>query len=358
MMNAAEQRRREVHDTLLPILAEKYGEQVRVHEAEDAEKGAVTYGFPLPSACGLVSVVTFNERATSVAIHVRLGRSYVGYRRALHWLACNRAGNTVALLASEEHIAARELWVSSNRVTLPGDADGIRVQLADVEGEFARSVAGMVWFPQLLDGGRLTELEKQASTHRNEAAAGILAQPQSFVEWVGENKIDAMDNWSLVPVEVYGWLGRWREQLAFMDEQYNRLPKETQQASREGYLLYRLMALCQLNRHQDVIPICDELENLSANWRASSRAVVPRMRALNGLAQYEESLELAKPAIYDTEPRVWYLRGEALALLERRVEAFQCFQKYEILVGQDIIARQHIRRLFPKDWRPEEEKTA
>ena len=36
-MNAAQQRRREVHDTLLPILAERYGDQVRVLDASNAD---------------------------------------------------------------------------------------------------------------------------------------------------------------------------------------------------------------------------------------------------------------------------------------------------------------------------------
>ena len=357
-MDAVQQRRRDVHDTLLPVLAEKYGDRVRVLEARNADTGAITYRLPLTDVVSDVSTVTISERAAAVFVHVRLGRCYVGYRRALHWLTCNRAGNTVTLAAREQEIAARELCVVSHRVTLPGDAEGIREQLRDVEVELARIAAGLVWFPQLVEGGRLAGFEEAVDPGLREAFGSILAHPLSFLEWAGKNKDEAMDNWGIMPAGVCGWLGRWAEQLALLDEYERRLAKEVQEANQVGYLIYRFRALGQLKRHAEVLSGCDELESLSSEWKATPRDVVARMWALNGLGQHEEALELARSAVYDGEPRVWYWRSAAQAALGQHKEGFDSLMRYEALIGQDIIARRNFRRLIPEDWQAEEEKAA
>jgi hypothetical protein len=54
MMDAIHQRRREVHDTLLPVLVEKYGDSVNVVKSPDVDTGAVVYGLPTGEVfCGV-----------------------------------------------------------------------------------------------------------------------------------------------------------------------------------------------------------------------------------------------------------------------------------------------------------------
>jgi len=57
--------------------------------------------FPLGNSHCRVAVMRCTERAAGVNVGVRLGRLHSGYRRALRWLAQNRAGNSVGLFSDE-----------------------------------------------------------------------------------------------------------------------------------------------------------------------------------------------------------------------------------------------------------------
>lgn len=138
------QRTREVHDTLLPVMAELVGDQLQVLETENVDAGLIRYGFADHDAFVGIKVVPHSDRAASVALDARMGRCYVGYRRALRWLAANRAGNTVAIDAGMTPINARELRVYTHRVTLPGDADGLRAMMMDFGHEVACVKQGLV----------------------------------------------------------------------------------------------------------------------------------------------------------------------------------------------------------------------
>ncbi|MDW8345194.1 MAG: hypothetical protein RMM51_12000 [Verrucomicrobiae bacterium] len=343
-MSAAVSPRREVHEMLLAVLAERYRDDVRVVETIDAEDGEVVYAVSLGPFVARVGATRVTEEAAGVSVHVRLGRCYRGYRRALRWLSCNRAGNTVGVEVSEEEMEARELCVGSNRITFPGDTNGVRAQFEDLEAECGRLKEGMAWFPQMASGERISVLESA----KLEPFDALLVHPRGFLEWARENRAAAR-NWGPMPAEVCGWLGYWNEALAWLDEHYRSLPSEEQGETRPRYLRERIKILGALNRYAEVLRVTDELEAV-AGKEAADLVIVARLRALCGLGRGEEASELAKSAQYDRLTRVWYWRSVALALQQRWEESVEHYRVYEALLGPDILGRQKMRELFPDNW--------
>lgn len=349
-MDAAIRVTREVHDTLVQVLAERYGDQVEVLSAEQPDAGLVRYG-ALVGECFICDFAArpLSTRAASVIIRARLGRCYVGYRRALRWLAINRANNTVAVSVDEISLPRRELWVATNRLTLPGDTAGLKETLADLGTELARLELGLNWFPQLASGQVLTALE--ASGH--ELFAAVLAAPWHFRDWVLANRSEALEQCGFLPIHVLGWLGRWSENLDYLHEQYHRLSAEEQAAKRLGYLDAQVVALTQLGQHAAVLPLLDEMENLR-DPRSRLGATCARMRALCALQQYEEALDVGRAATAEEDPRTWLWRSIAHAGLGQREATAASYAKYEHYLGTNVVARSELRRVLPAEWLSED----
>lgn len=123
-----------VHDGLVHALGTMHGETLKVQEAVEPAEGLVLYALDDGGYHCEAAVYPLNERAATICVTARLGRLYVGYRKALRWLACNRAGNSVGVSVNASTVSCQELRVYTNRVTLPDDADGIRETLLDVRG--------------------------------------------------------------------------------------------------------------------------------------------------------------------------------------------------------------------------------
>lgn len=345
-MEQVKLRIREVHDTLLPVLAETYGEKLAVHHSSDADAGRVVYGFEQAGYHCLAHATPTSERAAGVAMTARLGRCYVGYRRAAHWLACNRAGNTVAFAASINALEGNELWVTSHRVTLPGDADGVRETLADFATELDRLGSGLSWFPQLLGGAELLALEKLAATADGRMIKAVLASPRPYCDWVANNQQEALDLHGQFPVRVLGWLRRWDERLDWLEKDWAAMSEVDQQDCRAGYLFQIALSLSERKRYSELLKLADKLGPLP-DAQAEARAVAWRMRALYGLDQYEEALEVGRSAAFDINPRVWFWRSLAHARLGQLDEAAEAYGTHESAIGVDIIGRQKLREAMP-----------
>ena len=246
----------------MAVLAELHGEGLKVGEARQPEAGIVDYTFSDFGYRCTARAVPLNDRGAAIVVHVRLGRFYVGYRRALRWLACNRAGNSVGITIWEPALENRELCVCCNRVTLPGDEDGVRETLMDVHDELRRLKAGMeAWFPQIVEGARLAEWEEQ----RDENALSVLASPQEFLKTVKEDaelstKIDPG-----IVIAVALWLERYDLMLEWADralddsmEMDNNLEKKTH------FVGQRLIALSRLGRAVESLDALVQLEKLSS----------------------------------------------------------------------------------------------
>lgn len=343
---------KQVHEILVAALAELHGcDELKVGEAPQPEAGIVDYNFnDLGYRC-TARVAPLSDRGATVVVHVRLGRFYVGYRRALRWLACNRAGNSVGVTIWEPAIANRELCVCSNRVTMPGDKDGVRETLMDVHVELQRLAASLEpWFPQIVEGSKLAEWEEQ----RDEFALAILASPQQFLTTVKKDpELSAKVDPGIV-VAVALWLERYDMMLEWACRALEDTAEMDKNLERKiHFMSQRMIALSRLACAEESLAVLDQLENISPE--IGGGAVTHRMGNLYKLQRYDEVLEAARSGLHDGNPRVWFWRSLAHARMGNVDASKEAYSEYETKIGTDIIGRKQLAAVLPEEKDPDEE---
>jgi len=338
-----------VHDELVAVLAELFGDSVHVVESPDPANGLVTYGYSDAGLPCTATVIPLNTKATSISVTVRLGRVFVGYRRALRWLAFNRASNTVGLMAHDDSLARLELWLSCNRVTLPGDSAGVKEMLVDVHTELERVLVGMrCWFPQMLAGGDLATFEKLGQQDGNTGLLAVISDPRGFLDWLRDTPDAAADvNPSLV-MQAMGWLQRWEERLPWVDRVWEQLAEgDRTQAARYNWLMLRAVSLMQLGRGEELLGLARELQGMLTDeqWAIAGTCAAG---ALYLSGRYDEVAEELQGAQFDENPRAWYWRSLAAARLGNVEQAMEAFQWYQRGIGTDILGQKVLRELLPK----------
>jgi tetratricopeptide (TPR) repeat protein len=352
-MEAVLQRTRELHDMLLPILAEGVGDSLQVEESIAPDAGLVGYGFLGADVHTYIRVYTHNDKAASLFMLARIGRCYVQYPRALRWLAANRAGNTVGIYTHTDALKQRELSVCSHRVTMTGDTEGVKEMFHDFGVEVARVKRGMVWFPQLLNGEQLTQLERIDDESLREWSLAVLASRKAYIEWVEKNPEEALKTNGPFPSTAYGWLNRWDGKLRWMHKHRKTLSNEEQDEGMVSYLMERIYAAGYLGRFKEAMFLLDEIESLLDEDQRNAIAST-RMAILCSMGQHEEALELTRSAVHDMDTGTWYWRAFAAASLQKYDDAAHYYTEYESKQGIDIIARKKVVSLFPKEWQPAE----
>jgi len=340
--------RKAVEDTMLEVFAETFGFAPSRDEDAESKDGPDIYCFPLGGSSCHVAVMPCSERAASINVNVRLGRAYTGYPRALRWLAENRAANTVALTADERSRAFKELWISCNRVTLADDRQGIREMLLDIHDEVGRVEVGLrAWFPQVLGGLLLDEIEEAAA--ESDALAAVLGDPRGYTEWIRDNRDEARNHHGELPEAVFGWLGLWDECLVWNEQAWAATPDwEKSTEATITHLFRRCVALHGLGRHQELLQAAAEI--LGSSDEADTTAVATiRCCALHGLGRDEELLRLVRSSHYDRNPRIWFWRSLAHMKLGHLDESVGCFRRYEEVIGPDLCARRQLRALVADD---------
>jgi hypothetical protein len=336
-----------VHDVLVAALADVHGETLRVGEAPAPALGLVQYIFDDCDCRCEALAGPLHGRAASVCITARIGRLYTGYRRALRWLACNRAGNSAAILVGEAQLGRGELWVSSTRVTLPGDAGGVREALLDFRDELQRLNIGLgAWFPQMVNGATLAGMEEQAARERDEMLIAMLAEPAELLKAVeNDAELAATINPDLLIIACR-WLARW-EQLLHWVEKTREIAQDTEedQARHKFLLVQEVDALSRLGRWQEAMEVIQLLEPLLGG--PPSLLATHRIGSLYGLGRYEETLEACAEAEGDGNARVLFWKSLAHARLGQARQAREAFIEYESEAGIDIIGRKRLFELLP-----------
>ena len=339
-----------VHDQLVQVLAEMHGETLKVQESVEPAEGLVLYAFDDAGYHCEAAVYPLNERAATICVAARLGRLYVGYRKALRWLACNRAGNSVGISLGASALSRQELWVCTNRVTMPDDADGILETLLDVRSELERLCVGLnCWFPQLLEGSDLSHLEEHADKEGDNGLRAILNSPKGYPQWLKDNPDSAQESDPRLVVEVLGWLGRWEEQLEWLDRSWEACPSAERTDQKRAIVLFRkAKAMSRLGRAQEALALADEIRKL---LNEEERTTLGALTAstLYQLGRHEEVLEKLQSARFDAIPRVWFWRSMAHARLGQRREAGDTYQRYEEGIGVDILGRRMLSEVLPEE---------
>lgn len=211
---------RGLHEHLLGVLVEKFGDDLRVDDAHDPENGVVGYRFEVHGAVCSAGIAPFNGVSAVLSFNGRLGRVYRGYARALRWLGRNRAFNTLAVAHQEAAAQARDLWVSANRNTLSGDIAGIRFELDDFCAELGKAATGIkLWFPQFFEAVAVSSFELDAA--EDERLAVALAAPGAALRAIEESE-EAMQNLPILYCYVTRWLGEWERNLRMLDSEQMR----------------------------------------------------------------------------------------------------------------------------------------
>lgn len=170
---------RKINVLLAPLLVERFGDVQPVQPGEP-ERVIASYAFEDFGFHCRISLALHNDAAATFTALVRVGRFYHGYRRALRWLANNRVNNTVSIAFDDDVAKRAELWVACNRITTPGDSAGLRETLNDLHAELEAVDAGLrMWFPQVLRGQKLTDLEEVAQS--DDGLRAMLASPQEYL---------------------------------------------------------------------------------------------------------------------------------------------------------------------------------
>jgi tetratricopeptide (TPR) repeat protein len=351
-MSIQESITKRVHNGLVHALGTMHGETLKVLESVEPGEGLVQYAFDDVVYHCEAAVYPLNERAATFRVSARLGRLYVGYRKALRWLACNRAGNSVGISVEESALYRRELWVCTNRVTLPDDADGIRETLLDVRGELERLRIGLgSWFPQMLDGSDLSRLEEHARKEANNGLGAILNSPKGYGQWLMDNPDSAQESDPGLVVEVMGWLERWEEQLVWLDRSWESCPGAERTDRKKAIVLFRkAKALLRLERAQEALALADEIRKLVDEEEWTQLGILTAS-TLYQLGRHEDVLETLQSARFDTNPRAWFWRSVAHTRLGQEHEMGAAYMRYEEGIGVDI----HARRMLSKFLREEGE---
>jgi hypothetical protein len=345
-MTETQKRAEEVCELLAATLAEVIGPEITVGALSQQTPTMPQYCFDAFGASCWASATELSERAAGVIMFAKLGRCYIGYRRALHWLACNRAGNTVAAAAPPELLDERALAVCAHRVTLPGDAAGLREMLSDFLTELHRLQSGLCWFPQMLSGAFLRLLEERAEADCEGYIMAVLSNPAVYCDWLAANPDADVGGHGFMATEAHGWVGRWEEKLKWNERLFAVIPQEGRAARQQTYLLEKAHCLCELRRFEEMLATAEELDSVSEPTAARD-GVTLRLRALFGLGRHEELLETVRSAEFDSVPRVHFWRSLAHTACGRMEEAAACFQQYEAAAGVDIIGRRELIKLLP-----------
>ena len=326
---------RKVNVLLAPLLLDRFGDvQPAEQERVIASYAVEDFGFHCR-----IGLALHNDAAASFTAVVCVGRFYHGYRRALRWLANNRANNTVSIAFDDDVAKRGELWVACNRITTPADSAGLHEALNDLHDELAAVDAGLrIWFPQVLLGQKLTDLEEAAES--DDGLRAMLASPQTFLNMEHEDFADQIAAQFIG--DAHSWLGRWDEQLRHVD----RAASETD-PDRTQLLWNRARPLLELERWNELLTLCCELDGLADEKDKPMLAGV-RAHALYGKGDFEEVLDVLRSATLDNTARVWLFRALAQAKLGCGCEAMEAFVEYERIVGKDSIAREMLAAVMPE----------
>ena len=203
----------------------------------------------------------------------------------------------------------------------------LREGLSDIHGELQAVDAGLrMWFPQVLRGQMLTDLEEVAEN--DEDLRAMLAMPCAFLDSAHSANQTATE----LIEDAYGWLGRWDEQLRHVDRAASEAVRD-----RTRHLWARARPLLELQRWEELLTLCGELE-LLADETDKPMVTGVLAQTLYEMGDFEEVLDVLRSATLDANARVWLFRALAQAKSGRGCEAMEAFSEYERLVGKDIIA--------------------
>lgn len=333
---------RKVHAELAALLIDCYGGRIRpgrTHNPERVIDSGVVGDFGFNCQFG---VAMEREAYATLTVTICVGRFYCGYRKALRWLANNRASNTVSIAFVEQHARDAELWLTCTRATTPGDSAGLRATLSDIRHELGVVDAGVrIWFSQILRGERLMEF-KEASLENNDIRS-MLTSPQAFLDHARQHPKEEASSEFIS--EAHGWLGQWDEHLRQVDRVASELVPD-----RKDFLWERACPLLKLRRYEELIGLCAELESLADE---SEKPIVAGViaQALYERGEFEEALDVLRSATLDSGARVWLYRCLAHARLGHGGEAMESYSEYERLVGKDIIAEKMVGQVMPEpEW--------
>ena len=328
---------RKVNVLLAPLLVERFGD-VQPAQPNEPERVIASYAVEDFGFHCRIGLALHNDAAASFTAAVCVGRFYRGYRRALRWLANNRVNNTVAIAFDDDVAKRKELWVACNRITTPADSAGLREALNDLHDELEAVDAGLrMWFPQVLRGQVLTDLEEAAASDAGLRA--MLESPQAFLNMEHE---DLADQLAVQFIEdAHGWLGRWDEQLRHVD----RAASETD-PDKAQLLWARARPLLEMERWDELLTLCRELEGL-ADEKDKPMLTGVLAHALYEKGDFEEVLDVLRSATLDNTARVWLYRALAQAKLGCGCEAMEAFLEYERIVGRDSIATEMLAAVMP-----------
>lgn len=298
-----------------------------------------------------IATLPHNDQAACMSFNIHIGRVYSGYRRALRWLACNRATNTVALACLDGSWHSGDLWVNCNRITMPQDSESIAIVVADVFSEVEKIQLGLErWCPQMVQGEVITIIESSEDEEEEQGLESkIIASPENYLSWVRREPEQAMELNGLANAGIFHWMQCWQDSLDWLDRcdkitaAYDRSPSWNL-----NYWLTRCRALSKTNRFTELLVAADMLKQVIAPPDNVLPAITARCCALAGLGRYEELLRLVHSSFYDDESAVLYWRMVAHAKLGQQEKSIDCLNQYEQFIGTDIYAREILIRELRK----------
>lgn len=327
---------RDLTEHLLAALVDRFGDGVSVNEATAPEYGLVNYRFVYKGVVCCAEVTPYNDRWAVLSLVGCLGRVYRQHGAAKRWLARNRACNTVAIadMGAEDH----ELWVSANRNTLKGDAEGIWVELYDFCDEIGKMLTGLrLWFPQFIEAeaveGYKTGIE--ADTVMTEA----MENPRKFLSAM-EKSNEALMKFPMYYAYLTRWLAEWEQNLRVNNsEPMQRLAGHNPQFQLVLHAA-RVRALRALRRYEELLNEC--LPSLPPDAISPARRAAIEAECLFESDNAEDALEAIQSADFDEDALVHFVRACACARLGRGTEALSHFNEYEKLTGRDMFAQKKL----------------
>lgn len=321
----------ELHEFLAAALVEKFGDEIQVASAPDAENGLVEYRFAVRGATCTAAIHPLTGVFAEVSFRALLGRVHRGYTKALRWLAHNRAFHSAAIAYSASAARTKELWVASNRKTLSGDAPGIQLELAVFCVDVERALSGLqFWFPQLEDGVTIQQAVSADST-----LSDTLTDPCAMKLEIEKCADEAQES-PVARAYVTRWLCDWKQNLEILNSPAMKALACEMPALAEALPAARLRALRALRRHEDVLN--HTLPILSASDSPSAKDAAIAAESLCELGREEDALALIQSAEFDEEPCIHFVRSYACIRLGRKEESEEHYELYTAMIGPDIIA--------------------